>query len=232
MNELTISVIIPAFNEEDYIANTIQAILTWTYNTEIIVVDDGSTDKTREIVYNMLNSYENINLISLEKNSGKGNALMKGIKQTRGKIVMFLDADLGESAKEAIRLIHPIINDEKDMTIAILPSSKTKAGFGLVKNLARQGIYYFTGFQSKAPLSGQRAVKKEYIDQIVEFANGFGIEVGLTIDGIQNGWRVGEFDVPLRHRESKRDFNGFIHRGKEFIDVSKALIMRRRRIQL
>ncbi|MGD9678037.1 MAG: glycosyltransferase family 2 protein [Vulcanibacillus sp.] len=232
MNETTISVIIPAFNEEKYIKRTILAILSWSINSQIIVVDDGSTDRTLQIANNLMEGNENINVISLEKNGGKGNALNKGLQYTKGNIVMFLDADLGDSAKEAIKLIYPILNDNIDMTVAIIPSTNTKAGFGLAKNLAKKGIYYLTGFHSKAPLSGQRAVKKKLLEQIANFADGFGIEVGLTIDGLHKGWLIKEIEVSLRHRESKRDLIGFMHRGKEFADITKALYIRRRWVRL
>lgn len=223
MNEINVSVIIPAYNEKDYIEKTISAILLWSVSLEIIVVDDGSTDNTGTIVSDLKSVNKNINLITLEKNSGKGNALMNGIKYAEGSILIFLDADLGNSAQYAINLIYPIKDDEADMTIAILPSTNKKAGFGMVKTLAREGIYYFTGYSPIAPLSGQRAIRKDKIDKINRFSPGFGIEVGLTIDALRNGLRILEIELPLKHRDSKRDIAGFLHRGKEFLDVLRAL---------
>lgn len=219
-----ISIIIPAYNEEFYITTTIKAILEWSNELEIIVVNDGSTDNT----YNVLSTFEsipNIYVINSEENHGKGYALSLGLKVARGEIILFLDADLGRSAVNAKKLLQPIINDNADMSIAVFPKSKKKAGFGLVKGIAKKGIFYLTGYNTMAPLSGQRAFKKEVLEQ-VELIDGFGIEVGLTIDVLRKGYRIEEIEVPLIHRESGRDLKGFIHRGREFNAVFKALLLK------
>lgn len=223
MNEEKISVIIPAYNEEKYIEQTIHSIQKWSLNPEIIIVDDGSTDQTPQILKQFC-SDPSVKTVILPKNKGKGYAMMKGIEHAEGEIYVFLDADLKESASQAFHLLKPLFDDTADMTIAILPPSKQKGGFGLVKNIAKFGIYKLTGFQHTAPLSGQRAIRKAVMDQIKEFNQGFGIEVGLTIDVLRQGFRIREVEIPLTHRETGRDMEGFLHRGKEFIDVSKALI--------
>lgn len=220
MNDNLITVVIPAYNEEGYIEQTLNAINNWAIKAEVIVVNDGSTDRTEQI----LKGYDVI-AFTLKKNRGKGQALMEGIKNANGDVLLFLDADLGQSAKEAEKLIYPILEGKADMTIAILPKAKTKGGFGLVKNFAQKGIYFLTGFNATAPLSGQRAMKREIIEQL-QLVDGFGIEVGLTIDTIRKGYSIVEVEVPLSHRETGRDLKGFVHRGKEFVAVFKALFLK------
>lgn len=219
-----LSVIIPAFNEEVYIAKTIMAILKWSNQPDIIVVNDGSADNT----YNVLRTFEtmpNIYIIDSKENHGKGHALSLGLMVAKGEIILFLDADLGESAVNAEQLLKPILDDNADMSIAVFPKSNKKAGFGLVKGMAKKGIFYLTGYNTSAPLSGQRAFKREVLKQ-VELINGFGIEVGLTIDVLRKGYRIEEIEIPLIHRESGRDLKGFIHRGREFNAVLKALLLK------
>lgn len=218
-----VSVVIPAYNEQNYIEKTISAISNWGINAEIIVVDDGSKDKTGKIMQDFMQKGI-IKAIFLENNLGKGQALMQGIKYANGDLIMFLDADLGESAEFAVQLIEPLVNDDLDMTIAVLPKAIKKGGLGLVKGLAGKGIYYFTGFKSEAPLSGQRAFKRRIINEISSFTDGFGIEVGFTIDVLKKGFLIREVKIPLKHRETGRDIKGFLHRGKEFLAVLKALI--------
>ncbi|OEF95532.1 hypothetical protein BHF71_04900 [Vulcanibacillus modesticaldus] len=226
MNSNLISVIIPAFNEEDYIDKTIEGVSKWQYPTEIIVIDDGSTDNTKEKLSVIETSLNNLKVYYSNKNQGKGKALIKGVKLARGEIIAFLDADLGESAQNAVKLLYPVLKDECDMTIAIFPRSEKKAGLGLVKKLAKSGIYLLTGYKAKAPLSGQRAIKKKILEKIDWLADGYGVEVGLTIDVIRLGGRIKEIEIPLNHRETGRNIKDFVHRGKEFVDITKALLYR------
>lgn len=224
MLENKVSVIIPAYNEELYIKNTIIAVLNWSLKVdEIIVVDDGSSDETNRIIDKLKNQNNTVKLVKLQNNLGKGKALVEGIKKAKGNILMFLDADLGKSAIYAEKLLFPVLSEESDMTVAILPKAKKKAGIGLVKILARKGIFFLTGSIIFAPLSGQRAIKKEIVEQLPIFADGFGIEVGLTIDVLRKGCRIDEIEIPLQHRETGRSISDVFHRGKEFCDISKTL---------
>jgi len=228
MKSVFVSVIIPAYNEEEYIEKTIHHVMKLPYSKEVIVIDDGSIDRTKEIVTRLHHFYEkgDFYFISSEKNNGKGKALARGIKQAKGEILLFLDADLGETAHYAINLIQPLLHSDCDMCVAIFPKVKIKSGFGLVKRIAQCGIYYYTGFKSLAPLSGQRAVKRHVLSTIKNLNNGFGIEVGLTIDALNQGYRLKEIEIPFSHRVTERNLSGFFHRGKEFLDVLITLLLK------
>ena len=232
MNNSLISVIVPAFNEEKYLNRTINALIEWGKAGEIIIIDDGSIDRTKEIISEIAARHQSVRKLFLLQNQGKGQALAAGVKEARGDILLFIDADLGETARYAENLLSPIINGQCDMAVAVLPKGKKKAGFGLVKRLARTGIYYLTGFDSVAPLSGQRAIKRVVFDKVTSFRKGFGIEVGLTIDALKSGFTIVEVEVPFKHRETGRDVSGFLHRGKEFIAVLSALFVSIRRSRL
>jgi len=225
-----ISVIIPAYNEEQYIEKTAAAVMDWPVVPEVIIIDDGSTDQTAVILEKMAKRYP-LKTVCLTKNRGKGNALMKGVQQAKGEILVFLDADLMNTARHAYSLLDPIVAGTADMTIALFPPAKKKGGFGLVKHLAKTGIRLLTGVEVTASLSGQRALKREVIEAIPKLISGFGIEVGLTIDAIRKGYQVQEVEIPLTHRETGRNLKGFLHRGKEFFDVSRALIAKWREWQ-
>ncbi|MCF6094428.1 glycosyltransferase family 2 protein [Microaerobacter geothermalis] len=216
MNQL-VSVIIPAFNESQFIGETLETLSKSPWVDEIIVVDDGSSDGTSKVAKRWTE-----HVVVHQKNQGKGKALMTGVDSSTGSILMFLDADLGESVQFASRLLAPIFDYEADMTIAVLPPAKNKGGFGLVKGLAEKSIYWLTGYKTKAPLSGQRALRKTLMES-VSLVEGFGIEVGLTIDALRKGYRVSEIEVPFLHRETGRDLPGFIHRGKQFISISNTI---------
>ncbi|RNB81116.1 glycosyltransferase family 2 protein [Brevibacillus fluminis] len=213
-----VSIVIPAYNEEQHIASTLAAIRTWAYDVECIVVDDGSRDKTA-----MLAALHADRVISLPDNRGKGFALQTGWEQAKGDVVLLLDADLEESAIQAGQLLAPVMGGECDMAIAVLPVPSQKIGLGLAKGLARYGIRTLTGFVPQAPLSGQRAVRKEVLQAMRRLDDGFGIEVGLTIDALRAGFRVQEVPIPFTHRQTGNDWHGYWHRGREFLAVGRAL---------
>jgi glycosyltransferase involved in cell wall biosynthesis len=221
---LSVTAIIPAYNEADTIAATVAAVRRISTVDEIVVVDDGSGDQTAEEA----NAAGADTVIRLDRNAGKGEALMAGVGAAKGDVLVFLDGDLGDSASHAFPLIQEILSDEADMSIAILPSTMAtgggkSGGFGLVLKLARWGIRRLTGKTMKAPLSGQRAMKRKVIERVRRLDGGFGIEVGLTIDSLRAGFRVQEVPAPLTHRATGRNVSGFVHRGHQFADVLMAL---------
>lgn len=221
-----VSLIIPAYNEALTIEKTISSVKNLEID-EIIVIDDGSKDGTFELAKSL-----GVKVIRLEKNSGKGNALNVGLKQATGKIIVILDADLGETAVESKKLLLPILNDEADMTIAKFPSSKIKTGFGFAKALSKFGVKKLTGLTLEFPLSGQRAIKKQVLDEIDGFAKGFSIETALNIDVAKRGFRILEVETNMKHRTTGRSLKDFFHRGKQFIAVMKILIKKLLEIQL
>jgi glycosyltransferase involved in cell wall biosynthesis len=219
----SVSIIIPAWNEGSMIGTTLRALHQSREESkwwdEIIVIDDGSKDNTYEEALPWADQ-----IIIHQKNKGKGTAMEEGCKHAKHPILLLLDADLGESAGYASLLLGPIDTNEADMTIAKFAPPLKKGGFGLVKGLAVHGIYNLSGYMPMAPLSGQRAIRKEILKNTGGLSKGFGIEVGLTIDAVRSGYRVVEVDVPFQHRETGRNLSGFVHRGKQFIAVGRALI--------
>lgn len=213
-----ISVIVPAYNEADRIAETLRAISQLTEISEIIVVDDGSTDETGAVARKWAD-----HVIRQEQNRGKGHALDLGWRQSKGDIVVFLDADLGKTAAHAGRLIEPVVLNECDMTIAKFPPAQTKGGFGLVKALADRGVTRLTGHHIAAPLSGQRAIRRELLEKVPPLTRDFGIEISLTVETLRNGFRICEVPIAFRHRESGRNWEGFVHRGRQFVHISRTL---------
>lgn len=217
----TISVIVPAYNEETRIVNTLIALKSINNITNIYVIDDGSTDDT----YINASAIEGVNVVRQSSNMGKGKALCEGLKLVLNDsdIIVFADADLEESAKDIEKLILPIIENKTDVTIAKFPAAKRKGGFGFVKKLAREGVYINTGVKLDTVLSGQRAFKKEVLQQINQCYTGYGVELGMTIDILNRGYNIMEVDVNMRHNETGRDLSGFIHRGKQFWQILMVL---------
>ncbi|MEN6370633.1 MAG: glycosyltransferase family 2 protein [Armatimonadota bacterium] len=217
-----VAVLIPAYNEADRIADTIKAARGIEGIDEILVIDDGSTDDTS----GQAEAAKADRVVVLPSNKGKGKALEAGIAATDAGIILMLDADLASSAKAAEALLEPVTSGRADMTIAVLPSVKNSGGFGFAVGLARWGIQKFTGETMSAPLSGQRALKKEIVERMGGFDYGFGVETGLTIDAFKMGYKVEEVPVGISHRTTGRTMKGFIHRGEQFRDIARALLVR------
>lgn len=221
MNKV-VTAIIPAYNEEGRIRNTVLALKGIEYIQHIYVIDDGSTDGT----YDVANSIDGIDVINQYPNRGKGEALYKGLQLALkdSDIIVFADADLEESAEDIEKLITPILENKADVTIAKFPPAKRKGGFGFVKKLAKEGVYINTGKRMDTVLSGQRAFKSEVLRQINSRYKGYGVELGMIIDILNRGYSVMEVDVNMYHNETGRNLSGFIHRGKQFWHVLTVLI--------
>ena len=99
------SVIVPAYNERERVALTLQRIVEYVrgegWNAEIIAVDDGSRDETPEIISRLATQYPELRLIQNPGNQGKGYAVRNGMRNARGEMLLFTDADLSSPISEA-----------------------------------------------------------------------------------------------------------------------------------
>jgi hypothetical protein len=218
---MDVAVLIPAHNEEQRIAETVRAAARIPGVNRVIVVDDGSEDATDERA-----TEAGAKVVRLYGNRGKGTALEAGAARVAdADIIVLLDADLGDTAAQGELLLAPLLAGEAEMSIATFPPATGKAGFGLVKSLARTGIRLLGGapFEAQAPLSGQRALTRACLATVRPFSAGYGAEVGLTIRALRAGFRVVEVPTTMSHAPTGRDLAGFVHRGRQFVHVAMAL---------
>jgi glycosyltransferase involved in cell wall biosynthesis len=220
----SVGIIIPAYNEENRIGSTIKALKKINCIDTILVVDDGSSDATCDVVQQAGGQ-----VLKLNKNSGKGNALRKGLEEMQHSIIAFVDADIGETAVEIEKLILPVLKNHADVTIGKIPFELGKGGFGVVKKFSRFALKQLTGVELESVLSGQRCFRRSVMDPKFLKYNRFGIEFGMTVDLINNDIRVMEVPIKIQHRVTGKDIKGFIHRGYQFLDIltvylSKALL--------
>lgn len=221
MSDLVITALIPARDEAAAIAATVCAALGIPGVTRVIVIDDGSQDDTDQLA-----EKAGAKVVRLHGSHGKGAALEAGARRAEdADIVLLLDGDLGKSASQGAFLLAPLLADTADMTIAAFPRPAGKAGFGLVKSLARFGISRLGGeFDAEAPLSGQRALTRSCLATVRPFSAGYGVEVGLTVRALRAGFRLTEVPTTMSHSATGRDLKGFVHRGRQFVHVSLALL--------
>lgn len=126
----TLSIVIPVYNEEDFIEKSIKEVLkgdSLGLKKEIVVVDDGSQDKTPKILASLNNKYKKKGLIVIfnKKNEGKGAALKTGFQKTTGEIVLIQDADLEYDPSNYPNLLNPIIYGTADVVYGSRLSSSS-----------------------------------------------------------------------------------------------------------
>jgi len=159
---MKISCIIPAYNEEKTIRKVIKAVKKSKVFDEIIVVNDGSSDNTG----NILSSEKDILFINLPHNLGKGGAVWHGIQNSDGEIIVMLDADLmGLTKLHFKKLIDPLLSDESLVCIGII-KHKDKQWQNLIQTVG-------------SDLSGQQAFYKKMARDIDIKDSRFGIEIAL-----------------------------------------------------
>lgn len=111
--EFLLSIIIPAYNEKDTIEKALQSVLDTPFKKQILVVDDGSTDGTRDIVLGM--DHPDVQAICHDKNCGKGAAIQTGLGHAAGDIILIQDADLEYDPAEYPILLQPILSGKADV---------------------------------------------------------------------------------------------------------------------
>ncbi len=225
MTEMDIDVLIPAYNEAGYIGRTVTALLTLPQVKQVLVIDDGSSDETAAEA-----AAAGAQVFRLPRNRGKGAAVLFGARFARAPYLALVDADLGDSAVELKRLISPLIEDRAAMTVARFPKNRRRGGFGLVKKLAAWSIHRTTGWLAQEPLSGQRIFRRELLELLSFPPRGFGLELALTMDLLQRGYRVLEVPTSMSHRERGRELSAFLHRGRQCAALLSELWRRRDRL--
>lgn len=213
-----VSIVIPAFNEEQRLADTIKAARNLPYPHEIICVNDGSLDNTGKIAEQFADV-----CIHLPTNCGKGEALQTGWKQAKGMYILSLDADLTETAAEAHVLLKPVMNKQADLTISKI-ASRGNGGRGLVKQRAQKAIHKHTGVWLESPLSGQRAFQRRWLRLLLSRPYyRFGIETMMCLHMIKGGAKLLEIETTMAHREMGRSVTGMLHRMKQWMHIEKQL---------
>ena len=215
-------VIVAAQNEVERIGAALDALSTAFAGSRLMVADDASTDGTQAEAMR-----HGAWLVSRRRPHGKGGNVTATAEAAIGEFpddatVLLCDADLGESAGELVPLVKAVEAGRCDLAVARFANPEG-GGFGFTFGYARNAVERLCGARFEAPLSGQRAMRVATLRELIPFADGWGLETGMTIDAVRAGKRVEEIELPLGHRVSGRTPAGFLHRGRQLRDIRRAL---------
>jgi glycosyltransferase involved in cell wall biosynthesis len=223
-----LAVVVAAHEEAARIAATVGALRGAFPGAAIWVGDDASRDGTSERA--MLAGAQ---VVRRGKAHGKGGNMTAACEAALSAepapgLVLLCDGDLGESAARLRPLVEAVEAGECDLAVAAF-ARRVGGGFGVALGFARWAERRLCGFEARAPISGQRAMRADVLRAVLPFARGFGMEIGMTVDAVRAGHRVGEYEIDLAHRATGRTAAGFLHRAVQLRDFTFVFLSRLRR---
>jgi len=200
-----LSIIIPAYNEEKRILNTILTANSYlkkkSFEYEILVINDGSNDRTEKVVFNLMDEINNLRLVGYSVNKGKGFAVKKGFIESKGDIVLFMDADGATPIDEIDKFLELI--QEYDIVIGsraipkndvVLKTSIHRKFIGRTFNFFVKNILKFSYFDTQC---GFKMFNKEKTLEIFKNLKiyGFAFDLEILFLGEKSNLKIKEVAV-------------------------------------
>jgi glycosyltransferase involved in cell wall biosynthesis len=214
---MELSVVVPAFNEEQRILASLERIgaflLAWQGASELLCVDDGSTDRTAELVeeYGRRAPVET-RLLRNGRNRGKGASVRLGLLEARGRLLLFTDADLSAPIEEAVLLLEPLRAGRLDVAVGSRAVDRSRIGRpqalprDLLGRSFNQVIRRLTGLPIFDTQCGFKAFRAAPVRPLLEAmrTEGFGFDVELLGLCQAAGLRLGEISVAWNHVDGSK----------------------------
>lgn len=196
---MKLSIVIPVYNEEKTFLELLAKVKKEKHEKEIIIVDDFSTDGTRDIL-KKLEYQENISVFYQDKNQGKGAAIREGFKHVSGDIVLIQDADLEYYPDEYEQLIKPIVDGKAEVVFGTRFMGAHRC-FMFHHFLGNQVLNFISNVMLNAYVTDlmtcYKAFTRETLQSLTLKANRFGIEPEITVEVFKRGYRV--YEVPISY---------------------------------
>jgi glycosyltransferase involved in cell wall biosynthesis len=200
----TLSIVIPCYNERATIAEIVRRVRACAPDAEIIIVDDGSTDGSRDVLHE-IDGQRNLRVLYHDRNRGKGAALHSGIAAAAGEVILIQDADLEYDPRDYPRLLQPI---EEGRAVVVYGSRflggprRAMLFWHMVANML---LTLMTNVLFNTILSdmetGYKVFKSEVIKGIPLRARRFDFEPEVTAKVLKRGYRIYEIPITFTPRE-------------------------------
>jgi glycosyltransferase involved in cell wall biosynthesis len=180
-----LSVVIPAYNEENTLKSVVEKVLTLPFLHQIVIVDDCSSDKTPQIADRLAERHSQVVVIHQQRNQGKTEALKAGFQRTTGSIVIVQDADLEYDPDEIPSLIQPILDGHADVVYGSrFLVRKAARVLYFYHYIANRALTFLSNLVTNINLTdvetGYKAFRGEIIREMVITSEGFGFEIEVT----------------------------------------------------
>ena len=197
-NPLKLSIVMPVYNERNFIEEILSRVLAAPYDKEVIIVDDGSTDGTREYLQSLTD--ERVRLFLQDFNQGKGAALARGFDEVTGDIVIIQDADLEYYPEEYGRLIRLIVEGKADVVYGSRFLG-THRVFMFSHFMANKLLNLMTNVLYNTMLTDMetcyKAMKSEVVRHLRVKEKRFGVEPEMTAKIFKRKYRV--YETPISY---------------------------------
>jgi dolichol-phosphate mannosyltransferase len=202
-----ISVIIPVFNEIKTIKEIIKEVKEVKIPKEIIIVDDYSTDGTREFLRNLKD--KDIKVIFQDKNHGKGKAIRTALNHIKGEIVIIQDADLEYNPQDYLKLINPLVKGKTEVVYGTrFPKGRKQPNISIIFLLGNKALTILTNLLYKTKLTDEatcyKIIKSKVIKSISLNCRGFEFCPEITAKLSKKGYKIIEVPIKYNPRSKKQ----------------------------
>ena len=196
-----LSVVIPCYNERATVAELLRRVRAVPIDKEIIVIDDQSTDGSRDVVAHLAKEWPELRQYLQPENQGKGAAIRRGIQEARGEIVLIQDADLEYDPEEYPKLVQPIVDGHADVVFGSRFEGYPRRVMLFWHRLGNTFLTFLSNMTTNLDLTDMetcyKVFRRDVIQSIPLRSNRFGIEPEITAKVAKRGYRI--FEVPIAY---------------------------------